>query len=149
MGNSPTFLGKHVGCEDQLYALLGVSDDPPSPVTKQTVQTAITPKWRNVLWVDLVDMAELLEVAEISKNTTHDQLVVRIAGLWVDKVAAHRIKPKFEPGDEVRFKSGLSAYVNNSSERMRVVSCTPGVVVIESYRSFTVPAQVIEKRNIF
>jgi hypothetical protein len=149
VGNSPTFLGKHVGCEDQLYALLGVSDEPPSPTTKQVIQTKIVPKWRNVIWAELEEMAELVGIDAISKNTTHDQLVQLITGRWVDKVTEHRTKPKFETGDEVRFKSGLSAYANNSSERMRVVSYTPGVVVIESYRSFTVPAQVIEKRNVF
>lgn len=149
MGNSPTFLGKYVGCEDQLYALLGVSDEPPSPAIKQVVQHKIVPKWRNVIWAELVEIAELVGLDFISSTTTHDQLVQLIAGRWMDKVTKHRTKPKFEPGDEVRFKSGLSAYVNNSSERMRVVSYTPAVVVVESYRSFTVPAQVIEKRNIF
>lgn len=149
MGNSPTFLGKYVGCEDQLYVLAGVSDAPPGPVTKQTIQTKIIPKWRNVIWAELMDMAELVGYVNITATTTHDQLVTQIAGKWVDKLAEHRAKPKFETGDEVRFKSGLSAYANNSSERMRVVSYTPGVVVIESYRSFTVPAQVIEKRNVF
>lgn len=91
MGNSPTLLGKYVGCEDQLYAILGVSDKPPSMDTKQAVLTSIVPKWRNVIWVELEEMAELLGV-NIGTYTTHDQLVRLIAGRWVDKVTEHRAK---------------------------------------------------------
>lgn len=135
MGNSPTILGKHVGCEDQLYALLGVSDKPPSTDTKWKVLTSIVPKWRNVLWVELEEMAELIGV-NMGTYTTHDQLVRLIAGRWVDKVAEHRAK---QLKSRLEQRSGSLLRVGD-----KVVGTVGNKVMIERATRFWVLADSIK-----
>jgi hypothetical protein len=142
VGNSPTILGKHVGCEDQLYALLGVFDKPPSPATKQMIQIQIVPKWRNVLWAELTEMAELVGIGPVSSITTHDQLVALIARSWVDKVSEHRAKQL----EQKQLKSTLEQRAGSPTLQLgdKVVGRVGDKVLIERTFRFAVSPELIK-----
>lgn len=141
--NRPTFIVSWPLSEGELYDELVNWDDPASTLAVAGMMKNVTVTWRAKTFHDLKKIAFRLNISA-NDQSTHDELIRQIVGVWCAKVAEHRRKPQFTVGDQVQW-SVIPQHPRYTELRVtQVGDHGPGVQVTET-RVYNVEASVIRK----
>lgn len=138
--DDPRFMISWISRERELYSKLACMD-PATADVREFMVISMKKDWRDLSFSQLRGMAKCFDI-EINPETTFDGAVKVVVVAWAKKLAAHRAKPAFEPGDNVQIKENI-VLTRDGSPRDRVLSVSGDRVRVERTTEYLVyPFQI-------